>query len=321
MTQPETADIQEINPMTLTPSTQFVLPDAVDTRERMANVRAFQDAMNSAMVEGRDWGTIAGHKTLLKPGAETIIGILGLSDNYEVVSSINNWAEQLFHYEVRCTLKHIQTDQVVATGLGSCNSMETKYRYRIRNRTCPECHQEKIRKSRPEYGDGWYCNRNEGGCGANFYKGHLDIESQSAGRVENEYRADQVNTILKMAKKRAQIDAALSASQLSHVFTQDVDEIEESRQIADAPQSSAPRNATPSGNQRTNVSTSDSPQSPEGKTCVQHKKSWGKTRDGKVGHPLGNNQWCYRDEVPEQPSPEAHRDEDLPSVDDVIEDE
>ena len=43
-------------------------------------------------------------------------------------------------------------------------------------------------------------------------------------RIENDDVFSQVNTILKMAKKRALVDAALSAGRLSEVFTQDIED-------------------------------------------------------------------------------------------------
>ena len=46
-------------------------------------------------------------------------------------------------------------------------------------------------------------------------------------RLDNEDIYSQVNTILKMAKKRALVDAALSAGRLSQVFTQDIEDMHE----------------------------------------------------------------------------------------------
>ncbi|MCK7475628.1 MAG: hypothetical protein MZV49_24095 [Rhodopseudomonas palustris] len=43
-------------------------------------------------------------------------------------------------------------------------------------------------------------------------------------RFPNEEIYTQVNTVLKMAKKRAQVDAALSVGRLSNIFTQDIED-------------------------------------------------------------------------------------------------
>ena len=44
-------------------------------------------------------------------------------------------------------------------------------------------------------------------------------------RIENDEIFSQRNTLLKMAKKRALVDAALSAGRLSDMFTQDMEDI------------------------------------------------------------------------------------------------
>jgi len=48
--------------------------------------------------------------------------------------------------------------------------------------------------------------------------------SQAAGRVENTDLADTYNTVLKMAKKRALVDATLTATAASDIFTQDLED-------------------------------------------------------------------------------------------------
>jgi hypothetical protein len=48
--------------------------------------------------------------------------------------------------------------------------------------------------------------------------------SQAAGRVENADLADTYNTVLKMAKKRALVDATLTATAASDIFNQDLED-------------------------------------------------------------------------------------------------
>ena len=50
------------------------------------------------------------------------------------------------------------------------------------------------------------------------------ITGQPTGRIENEDIADVYNTVLKMAKKRALVDATLTATAASDIFTQDVED-------------------------------------------------------------------------------------------------
>ena len=51
------------------------------------------------------------------------------------------------------------------------------------------------------------------------------ITEQQTGRVPNPDTADQVNTILKMAEKRALIAATLIAVNASDYFTQDIEDL------------------------------------------------------------------------------------------------
>lgn len=177
-----------------------------------------------------DYGMIPGTDklTLLKPGAEKLTTFFGLSTRFQLLERIEDWtgedhqSEPFFYYLYRCQL--FRGDLLVAEADGSCNSRETKYRYRDAQRVCPECHQAAIIKGKEEYGGGWLCFRKKGGCGAKFSVGDTTIESQQTGRVPNAEIADQVNTIQKMGQKRSLIAATLLAVNASEFFTQDVED-------------------------------------------------------------------------------------------------
>lgn len=129
-------------------------------------------------------------------------------------------------YIVHCTLLSRVSGRAVSAGVGSCSTMESKYRYRKAERTCPECGKAAIIKGKAEYGGGWVCFKKKDGCGAKFRDGDQAIESQESGRIENVDIYDQRNTVLKMGKKRAYVDAAITMANLSEFFTQDLDELE-----------------------------------------------------------------------------------------------
>ena len=177
-----------------------------------------------------DYGIIPGTVkfTLLKPGAEKLTTFFGLSTRFQLIERIEDWTgagyggEPFFYYLYRCQLH--RGDLLVAEADGSCNSRETKYRYREAQRTCPDCQQAAIIKGKEEYGGGWLCFKKKGGCGAKFLVGDPSIEGQQVGRVPNPDIADQVNTIQKMAQKRALIAATLLAVNASEFFTQDVED-------------------------------------------------------------------------------------------------
>jgi hypothetical protein len=55
--------------------------------------------------------------------------------------------------------------------------------------------------------------------------------SPAPGRVENEDTASLANTILKMAKKRALVDAAIAIARISDLFTQDVEDMQHKKPL------------------------------------------------------------------------------------------
>ncbi len=207
--------------------TALVLPDESQFRTDMEAINRFQQVVRATMIDGQDYGVIPGTQkpTLLKPGAEKIAKLLGLADHYEIMDRVEDWDKGFFRYLIKCKLVSVAHGVVISEGLGECNSMEAKYRWREAKRLCPICGAEAIIKGKEEYGGGWLCFKKTGGCGAKWNDGAPEIENQEAGKVANEDIYSQVNTILKMSKKRALVDAALSAGRLSQVFTQDLEDL------------------------------------------------------------------------------------------------
>lgn len=189
--------------------------------------------VKTLMNEGADFGKIPGtdKNTLLKPGAEKLTTFFGLAKRFHLADKIEDWSgadhggEPFFYYSYRCALYN--GELLIAESDGSCNSFESKYRWRKGERVCPACGVAAIIKGREEYGGGWICFKKKDGCGAKFDNGDPDIESQQVGRVPNPDVCDQVNTIQKMAQKRAFIGATLLAVNASEFFTQDVEDMVE----------------------------------------------------------------------------------------------
>lgn len=217
-------------------STELILPDRATLVAKLQAVKEFQQLCHELLSEGDDYGVIPGTNkpTLFKPGAEKITKILGLAERYEIVQSVEDWTRPLFRYLIKCQLLFNGT--VVAESYGECNSMEDKYRWRNAQRKCPTCGNESIIKGKEEFGGGWLCWKNKGGCGAKFSDNDYEITGQEAGKVENPDIFSLVNTILKMGQKRAFVGAALSAGRLSEVFTQDLDDMPRGDDAPVAPQ-------------------------------------------------------------------------------------
>lgn len=181
----------------------------------------------SVLKDGADFGTIPGTQkpTLLKPGAEKIADSLNLYPAYEPVRVVEDWDRPLFHYAYRCILRARGTNSVIATGIGSCNTMESRYRWRDGKRKCPNCQAEAIIKGKEEYGGGWLCYAKKGGCGSKFLDDAASIVDQKTERVPNDDVFSLVNTVDKMAQKRALVAAALNLG-FSEQFTQDLEDVD-----------------------------------------------------------------------------------------------
>jgi hypothetical protein len=197
------------------------------------------------MVEGTDYGVIPGttNKALLKPGAEKLVGLFRCAPRFTIEEKIEDWAKGLFFYRFSCQIVTLADGAVVAEGVGSCTSYESRYRWRNADRKCPNCGKEAIKRSKyppkddPQAKPGWYCFGKVGGCGANFAADDASITGQTVGRVENPDLVDSANTVLKMAKKRALVDASIALARCSDTFTQDVEDqpgADDGRRDADA---------------------------------------------------------------------------------------
>lgn len=167
-------------------------------------ITQIQAAVQSQLKSGHDYDVIPGTSkpTLLKPGGEKILMMFGLTSEYEFMEKIEDYDKGIFAYTMKCILS--KQGQKITEGVGSCNSKEDKYRWR------------------------WY---KEDDLPAGIDKDSLKSKTNKWGKteykLENEEIYSQANTILKMAKKRAQIDAVLTVASLSELFTQDMEDMKE----------------------------------------------------------------------------------------------
>lgn len=188
--------------------------------------RKIREVLEAVMTEGEHYGKIPGcgdKPSLFKAGAEVLATTFNLAPTFVVQET--NFANGHREYRITCTLRHIATGAVLGEGLGICSTMESKYRWRNASRKCPNCGKDTIIKGKEEYGGGWICFAKKGGCGTKWAAGAKEIEGQEAGRVENPDIADVFNTVLKIAKKRAQVDCTLTAVGASDILTQDLEDL------------------------------------------------------------------------------------------------
>ena len=184
-------------------------------------------AFSRLMKEGDDYGKIPGSKspTLKQPGAQKLDNLFGLVPRFIVEEREEDWTgeahggEPFFRYLIKCQL--FRVDFVMGEAIGECNSWESKYRYRTSERTCPTCGRAAIIFTKK---NNWWCAKFKDGCGAGFKPDDNRITSQETGRKANTEIFDQVNTLLKMAQKRAHVGATINATSASEFFTQDLED-------------------------------------------------------------------------------------------------
>jgi hypothetical protein len=182
--------------------------------------------MDQGMKEGLHYGKIPGtdKPTLLQPGAEKICFMFRVSSRYRVERE--DLPQKHIAYTVVCELTHIATGAFVGEGLGSASTMESKYRWRkgveMTGRPVPGNYWN-VRKENPDAALAMLGGK---GFGTKKVNNQWQIVKYSDERVENPDIADQYNTVLKMARKRAYIDAVKSAFAVSDIFTQDIEDLD-----------------------------------------------------------------------------------------------
>jgi hypothetical protein len=190
-----------------------------------AQLKLLEDYVGSVLREGQDYGVIPGtgsKPTLLKPGAANVIAAFNCYPDPHIETETIDLEKGLVFYRVRVDVLRMDDGRRRATGQGSCSSYEKKYRYRNALPFCPECNKENIRVSQ---GGGFYCWRKTGGCGASYQHEDTRITTQPIGQVLSDDPMEQANTILKMAVKRGEVDAALRLPGVARFFTQDLEDM------------------------------------------------------------------------------------------------
>jgi len=197
--------------------------------EIQMQVNLIQEVMKKVMKDGTHYGKIPGcgdKKVLLKPGAEKLsltFHLRPVIDNDRDIR-VEQMAGHDGHVEITVYCHIMNTSGLeIATGIGSCSTMESKYRYRGG---------EKKPTGEPVPKEYWNL-KNEGQAseaqqligGAGYGIAKIDGSWQICEfgeKMENPDIADTYNTVLKMAKKRAYVDGILSATAASDIFTQDI---------------------------------------------------------------------------------------------------
>ena len=206
-----------------------------------AQVNLIQEVMKAVMKDGEHYGKIPGcgdKPSLLKPGAEKLMFTFRLvaDPEVEVFELYHPTVQGHREYRVKVRISSMN-GTYMGGGVGTCSTMENKYRFRGG---------EKIPTENPVPKEYWNLKKD----------GKLDEAKQLIGgegygvakidgawmiceigeKQEHDNPADFYNTCEKMAKKRALVDATLTVTAASDIFTQDIEELVDNGVMKPAPQ-------------------------------------------------------------------------------------
>jgi len=176
--------------------------------------------MSEIMQKDQHYGTIPGAEkpSLYKAGAEKINFLfrIGTGDLEITKLDLPNGHREI---TVKTPMIHIPTNNIICYGIGSCSTMESKYRYR--NVSDYEITGQKI----PDDAKAKKSEYRKKGYGMKKVDGAWEwVKYTSTQKEENPDIADVYNTVLKMAAKRSYVDGTIKASAASDFFTQDIED-------------------------------------------------------------------------------------------------
>lgn len=202
--------------------------------ERLKVVPVILDQIyRSVLKEGTDYGKIPGtpKPSLWKPGAELLAGWLRITIDCKILKQEEDYAKPFFNYIAEARV-YDQNGFYIGNGFGSCNSREPQYAFR------------------------WISEKDI----------LVGMEKEKLlRRSDGKYRIDasanelfgQANAILKKAKKRAFVDAILTVTGASRIFTQDIGEDGEEEKAIEAKGEIAPSQSPSTANEDKQATASE----------------------------------------------------------------
>ncbi len=185
---------------------------ALTAQDLMNRVDRIREVQARVMKDGVDYGLIPGcgdKPTLFKAGAETLLLTFEMAALPDQLSIADLGDSDEVRYRVIVPIVHVPTGRLCGNGVGEASSLEEKYKWR------------------------------KAVCDAEFEASDPDrrrLKYFRDGNTVNQVRtnkADVSNTVLKMAKKRALVDGALTTTAASRVFGQDFEDLPEEMRNGD----------------------------------------------------------------------------------------
>ena len=215
---------------------------ALSIQQMLGQIALIQQVMTAAMKDGEHYGRIPGcgpKPTLLKPGAEKLCLLFRLAPSYIIHERDLDGGHR--EYRITARLASILTGAFIGEGVGVGSTREAKYLYRkgeaqSTGQPVPKAYWD-LRQDDPAKAQELIGGKGYTVTGG---KGQPWMIAKGGEKVENDNPADVYNTILKMAKKRALVDAVLTATAASDIFTQDLDDLTDRLAAHQPPADSAP---------------------------------------------------------------------------------
>lgn len=242
--------------LTVAPTTGAWLAPATDVDAAVARYQHMLDFVRKVLRKGVDYSKLPGtdKDVLLKPGAEKLASFFGLTAELVLLDKVEDWDRNLFQYRYQARLT--RDGLLIAASEGSASSFESKYRYRwVKDSDLPAGIDKTTLKTRggslsefdfavekaettgqygkpPEY---WAQFRAaiEAGTARRVKRktkkgGEMDAWEIDGTlyRTTNEDMPDIINTVQKIAQKRALVGTVIIATNASEYFTQDLDDLD-----------------------------------------------------------------------------------------------
>lgn len=168
-------------------------------QETKQQIALLQGLVKDLLIRGVDYGRIPGTPadSLWDPGASQILGAFNSYPGERRILKFEDSA-RLISFCVEVPIIHRESGQVVTTGIGAASTLETKYKYRWVSDPLERGYdQESVKtlKKKTERGKTVY-------------------------RIPNPEHSELLNTIVKMASKRAEVDGAESLPGVASVLRQ-----------------------------------------------------------------------------------------------------
>ncbi len=174
-----------------------VNPQAI--QQMKGEIRLLQGMVKDLLIRGVDYGRIPGTPadSLWEPGASQIIGSFNCYVGERRILKFEDTSDRI-SICVEVPIMSRETGRMAATGIGAASTLETKYKYRWVEKPADWGYDEESTKG---------------------LKTKVDRD-RTLYRIPNPEHGELLNTIIKMASKRAEVDGAESLPGVASVLRQ-----------------------------------------------------------------------------------------------------